>query len=359
MSTTKRRRRARARRLLGLGLVLTTLGAGAADGTSDTLVGEIESIDAAARRVVVKADAGAVVRIELPPGIALLRAKPGASTLADATALPLEGLAVGDRVLARGAFSADHAQLEARRLVVMSHDDIAQKRAAERADWGARGVVGSVTSVDAATGVITLRTGRAWNPGVTQVATGGRSVAFRRYSAGSRHFHDAQPSAFEKIAIGDELRVLGTRDAGGQVLAEQVVFGSFRMLTGELLAVAPGNDHLIVRDESSDRKVMVALTADTPLRRMFDRSAGAGRRPPGGAGEDLIDRLPALTAAELKPGDRVLVATTKDGDPASVVALAVVSGLPAVPAAGAGRGAPAAPDSGVPTELMDLGMGLP
>lgn len=355
MSTTKRRRRARARRLLGLGLVLTTLSAGAADGTFDTLVGEVESIDTATRRVVVKADAGAVVQVAVPQGTALLRAKPGATTLSDATALPLEQLTVGDRVLARGAFSADHAQLEARRLVVMSHDDLAQKQEAERADWRARGVVGTVRAVDTATGTVTLRTGRAWNATITTVVTGGRSVAFRRYAPGSRHFHDAQPSAFDRIAVGDELRVLGARDAAGHVLAEQVVFGSFRMLTGELLAVAPGNDHLIVRDEAGDRKVMVALAADTPLRRMFDRSAGAPRRPSGGAGEDLIDRLPPITAAELKAGDRILVATTKDGDPANVVALAIVSGLPAV---AAGRGMPTN-DAVVPTELMDLGMGLP
>jgi hypothetical protein len=355
VSTTKRRRRARARRLLGLGLLLTALTTSAADGSFDTLVGEVEAIDPATRRVTVRADAGGTIRVDVPEGTALLRAKPGATTLSDAIALPLEQLTVGDRVLARGAYSADHLELAAQRLVVMSHDDIAQRQDAERADWRERGVVGSVTAVDAAAGTITLRTGRAFNPGAAVVATAGRSVAFRRYAAGSRRFHDAQPSAFDRVAVGDELRALGNRDAAGALLAEQVVFGSFRMLTGELLAVAPANDHLIVRDEASDKKVMVALSSDTPLRRLLDRAAFAGRRA---AGEDLIDRLPAITAAELRAGDRILVATTKEGDPASVVALAIVSGLPQASAAGSSRSM-AAPDAGLPPDVMDLGMGLP
>ncbi len=286
-----------------------------------------------------------------------VRARPGAATLADATPLPLPELAAGDRVAIAGAWSADHGQLTARKLAVMSHLDIEGRQEKERADWRQRGLLGTVASVDTATGVIRLRTGRGMSVGQAAVVTAGRDVGYRRYAPGSRRFSEAQPSTLAQVRVGDELRVLGNRDAAGAVLAEQIVFGTFHVFTGAFVAMATDGRSVTVQDEASGKKVTVALGPDTPLRRFAFARGEAAR------GDDPLDRMPSATAAELKPGERILVAATQDDPAATPNGVALVAGLPAPFAGreGGRRGAAgaASPDAGLPPELLELGMGVP
>ncbi len=90
--------------------------------------------------------------------------------------------------------------------------------------------------------------------------------------------------------------------------------------------------------------------------------AGGGAASAGAAGDDLLDRLPPLTLAELKPGDAVMVASTTGKDPARVTAIAFVSGVEAfltAPPAGMQRaGAAQGTSLGMPGG-MDIGIGLP
>ncbi len=82
-----------------------------------------------------------------------------------------------------------------------------------------------------------------------------------------------------------------------------------------------------------------------------------GSRAPAGGPEDLLERMPVTTLAELKAGDRILVASTEGSDPGRLNAIALVAGLEALrPAAASGRAA-RGPDVGLPGDLLDLGMG--
>ncbi|MFI5184734.1 MAG: hypothetical protein ACHQNV_10060, partial [Vicinamibacteria bacterium] len=73
----------------------------------------------------------------------------------------------------------------------------------------------------------------------------------------------------------------------------------------------------------------------------------------------LLERLPVATLGDLKPGDHILVSSTKGSDPSRLNAIAVVTGLEAfrVPS-GASRRAGRGPEVGLPADLTDLGMGL-
>jgi hypothetical protein len=72
--------------------------------------------------------------------------------------------------------------------------------------------------------------------------------------------------------------------------------------------------------------------------------------------EDLLERLPAVTLADLKTSDRVLVSSTKGADTSRMNAIVLVSGLEAIPAPRRpGRGA----EVELPGDLMDLGLSLP
>jgi len=54
--------------------------------------------------------------------------------------------------------------------------------------------------------------------------------------------------------------------------------------------------------------------------------AGAGRGGNGDVGQ-MLDRLPALTIAELKPGDALMVSTTQGSDPGRVSAIMLLAGV--------------------------------
>jgi hypothetical protein len=402
-----RARRARWRRAAILAQVLAWAGGPlvpAAERPTESLIGEITALDATSRRLTLKADDGHSVEVSVEEGASILKAKPGTRSLKDAVAATLPEIAVADRVLVRGVRAADGASLLAQRLVVMARDDIARKQEAERADWRRRGVVGTVTSLDKATGEITLRVGRALAARSLLVPTAGRAVVFRRYAPDSVKFADAKPSSLAEIEVGDELRALGERSADDNAfLAEQIVFGSFRLVAGAVTAVESARHELAVRDEESGRKVTVSVGPDARLRRLppemvarFARRrevgegapgpgnasrpergpapAGAGARergepgtaprPPwgrgqGGGAEDLLERMPPTTLAEVKVGDRILVSSTKGVDSSHLNAISLVAGLEALsPPPAAGRAA-RGPDSGLPPELMDMGMSLP
>src|SRR5262249_7992135 len=87
-----------------------------------------------------------------------------------------------------------------------------------------------------------------------------------------------------------------------------------------------------------------------------------GRGGPGGGGgpEDLLERMPAVAIADVKVGDRSLLCSRKGTEPAPLNAIALVTGLEALPASRSGgprgfRGG----DSELPSDLMDLGLSIP
>jgi hypothetical protein len=373
----------------------------AAETKVDALVGEVTAIEGPARHLTLKPDAGGTVSVSVAAGAPVLRAKPGAKSLSEAAPSTLEEVVVGDRVLVRGARSADGASLAARQVVVMAKDDIAHKQEAERLDWRKRGVLGTVSAVNAAGGEITLQVGRGPFAKTLVLQTAGRTVVFRRYAPDSVKFSDARPSTLAEVKVGDELRALGDRSPDEKtLLAEQAVFGSFRLVAGSVTALDPGKSEVTLRDDTSGTKLTVSVGPDARLRRLPPEMAArlsrrrdgetppgspgggappaGGERPPGaprpegggerpqwgrgpgggGGGEDLVERMPPTTLAELKVGDRILVSSTKGGDATRLNAIALVTGLEALaPPPSSGRAA-RGPEGNLPPELMDLGMSI-
>ena len=337
---------------------------------ADSVIGEVTTLDLSSRRLTVKTDPGAPVEVRADEKTIFLKARPGSSTLNDATPARLEELAVGDRVLARGRLAEDKASLAARQVVVMTRGDLSAKQDAERAQWRRRGILGVVSAVDPARGEITLQARRPGRAQATVIATG-EGVRFRRYASDSVKFSDAGPSALAEVRVGDQLRALGDRsEDGSRFVPEQIVFGTFRTLAGTVARVDPAGGELTVRDEESGQPVRVAVGADARLRRIpaelgarmgrWREGPGTGGGPPGGAPEDLLERLPSTTLAEVKPGDRVLVSSTKGSDPSRINAIALVAGLEALaaPRMAGGRGTRGG-DTELPPDLMDLGISIP
>ena len=107
--------------------------------------GVITKIDADAKQLTLKTDAGAELKVEMSPKVAFRRMAPGEKELRKGEVITFGDINVGDRALAVGKL--DGTTVTATLIVVMSKADMAKKQAAERADWEKRGVNGIVTAV--------------------------------------------------------------------------------------------------------------------------------------------------------------------------------------------------------------------
>jgi hypothetical protein len=356
---------------------------------AEYVVGEITSLDAPARKVSVKTDAGTTIVAALAPNAEVVRAKPGSKTLADATPAALEDLAVGDRVMLHGFL--DGTALDTRKVVLMTKGDIQQKQDAERAEWRKRGLVAVVASVDPTKNEVIARVGR--RPDSPAVTLDVQKATFKRYAPNSVKFQDAKPSSLADLKPGDELRALGDRSPdGSRFTAEQVVTGAFRVFAGSVTSVNEGGGEVVFKEDESQKPVTVTVGPDARLRHLpAEMAARFGARrgaedaspapggpaspPPDGAGrgfgagagaggrrgfsaEDMLERFPVIHLADLKAGDRILVSSTKGDDPTKMTAIVLVSGLEAIPAAQVSRRGGRGTDVGLPGDLMDLGLSL-
>ncbi len=327
----------------------------------ESVLGEITAVRADA--LTLRTDAGAEVVLATEATTAVLRSRPGATSLGDAEPMARSEVAVGDRVLARGRRSAD-GTLAATRLVVMTSGDLARKREAEQAEWRRRGRSGVVTGIDAASRELTvrLRGGEDGAQAAVVVRTGGRSVVFRRYAPDSVRFADARPSSFQELAVGDQVRLLAERDADGALVAEQVVSGAFRTLRGTVRRVdAPRRELQVETQPNGEPPTAVTVTvgADARLVRLppeLLRRSSEDARSRRAGGEEIVDQLPTTPLAQIAPGEQVAVVGTRSADVSRLTAIKVVAGLPARESTAGGQGERGGPEGdGEGSDRVGLG----
>jgi hypothetical protein len=226
---------------------------------------------------------------------------------------------------------------------------------------------------------------------VVTVAAGEGKPVFKRSAPGSVRFSDARGSTFADLRVGDQVRVLGNRGADGtRVAAEQVVSGSFQMVSGAVKSVE-GNTVTLV-DNETQKPIVVSVGPDAMVRRLPTETAarlamrsrgpgapGAGqaRRPganaapngagraagPGGPGaqtlQELLERLPALPLDQIKPGEQVAVSSAKPDDPTRLTAVVLVAGIePLLEARPRGGRAGGGETLGLTPGALDMGMGI-
>ncbi len=317
------------------------------------VIGEVTAVKTADREIALKTDAGAAVAVKLTEKTLYLRVPPGEKDLKKAARITLEDVAAGDRVLARGRTSEDRGSIDAVSIIVMTRADLAKKHAADRAEWQRRGTAGLVTAANPAAHEITISVGARETASVITVEAPA-GIPFRRYAPDSVRFADAQPSSFEALSPGDHLRVLGDRSADGtRIKAEEIVFGAFRNIAGLVKTVDAAAGEIRVTDLETKKPVLIRVKTDSMLRRLPEGMAmmiarrrqaaangevapsmqggpGAGgpRGPRNGADfQQALERMPALALAELKPGDALIISSTKGADAAAATAIVVVAGV--------------------------------
>src|SRR6185503_10148489 len=202
-------------------------------------IGEIKSIDAAAKQLTIKTDAGSEVTVSLSDKTTYKKLAPGVTSLTNATDVTFADLAEGDRIMARGTVATDQKSVPASMVIVMTKGDLAKKADAERAEWRRRGILGVITSLKPDTKEITI-THRTMAGNQSVVIPVSDKTEMRRYAPDSIKFGDAKPSSFSELKVGDQLRALGDRTEDPlRFNPEKVVTGAFRTVGGVVTAIDP------------------------------------------------------------------------------------------------------------------------
>lgn len=217
--------------------------------------------------ITVAAESGGEVTANITGTTKILRVPPGEKDLKNATALQMQDLQTGDRVLVRGpaAGNGNGHTIAALSVIVMKQADVAATHQQELDDWQKRGVGGPVTKVDVSTGTITISSGGLGAKKSIAVHVAGSTI-LRRYAPGSVKFDDAKPAPIDQIKTGDQLLARGSRSAdGSEITAEEIVSGTFRSIAGTIKAVDTASDAMTVQDVIAKNAVVVKVSADSQM----------------------------------------------------------------------------------------------
>ena len=276
-------------------------------------------------------------------------------------------IGVGDKLLVTGIFPDDKKTvLPARSVYLMTKSDITQKQVKESERWATRGISGRVAAVDQITNQIKVDV-RGLTNTTTVVLTPKEGARILRYAPNSVKFSEAKTSAVNEIQAGDMLRALGDRSPdGASFTAEEIVTGAFRTVAGTVKTVDAGKNEVVITDAQSKKDITVELGSASVMKKfpaeMAQRLAGpgpggarpggapgaggetrqpangapAGVRPGGGPGrgagggrgiDDMLERFPNITAADLKAGDVIAVSSTKNNTPDRITAIKLLAGV--------------------------------
>jgi len=281
-------------------------------------------------------DSGAATYFTVSSDTDVYQVAPGERDLSKAKTAQVTDLSMGDRVMVTFVDGVT----EARRIVMISASDIGKRNEAERLDWRARGVNGTVTAIHPED--ITLRNGSLQGPREITVVVASKTK-IRRYAADSVKFGDAEKSALDQIAVGDQVRARGNRSADStRLIADDIVFGTFRSTIGTITAIDAAMRIITVTDLATKKPLTIRVTADTQLKEMPDfralfKNGSTHRGPPPAAQAvsdpqkldvaKLIEMLPLTKFESLKTGGAVMVTATRGSKADEVTATRIISNV--------------------------------
>jgi hypothetical protein len=363
-------------------------------------IGEVKSIDSSGKLITIKTEAGSTVMVLYTDRTTYKKLKPGETSLTNAADVTVSDVGEGDRIMARGNVAEDRKSVSALQVIVMSKGDIAKKQDAERLEWRRRGVLGVIQALKPEAHEITIQS-RTMAGNTSIIIPVSDKTEMKRYAPDSIKFADAKPSDFNELKVGDQLRALGERTPDGTHFnPEKVVTGSFRTVGGVVTAVDPATGEIKINELEKKKPLTIVIKHDSVLRRFppasemgammggFNRGGGGGApggggppqgggaRPQGGPGgpggpggrggfniNDMLERLPTISIADVKVGDTIIVSSTQGVDPTRLTAIALVSGADTLltmlaPRPQAGQQAPN-PSAGLGSSGISFGIGLP
>lgn len=351
--------------------------------------GEVSSISQTENKISLQTSDGSI-DVVIVAATAFKRVPPENPVITAAVASSLSEIGEKDKILVTGAVSADKKTITAKNIYLMSKSDISKKLAAEKEAWRTRGITGRVVKVDFKTKNVTIAT-RSLMSETEVVISPKESAEFLRYAPDSAKFAEAIASNLAEIKVGDQLRALGDKSTDGLTFkAEKYVTGSFKTLAGKITAIDTAKNEITIEETSNKKPTVIFVNSSSVLKqfpaemaqgmaRMMSGGMGGMQPPQGGAGgntvivrqggqegrpatpqgqpnpngqpaagtpngggqrpaglnrggrggdlDDVLERLPVISIADLKVGDTIGVSSTAGAIPNRFTAIKLVSGV--------------------------------
>lgn len=265
-------------------------------------------------------------------------------------------IGVGDKIVVSGIIADDKKTLPARTVYLMSKSELVQHQAKDLERWTKRGISGRITAVNPDTKQITMEV-RGLGAATSVVLTPKDQVKFLRYAPNSIAYSEAVASKISDISAGDMIRAVGDRSSdGASFAAEEIVTGAFQTHAGTVKSVDAEKNEVVITELQSKKDVTVSLGSASVLKKFPEQMAqmmaarqggGAGgpggqmrMRPangmgggPGGPGgprggiDDMLERFPNITAADLKPGEMIAISSSKTATLDRITAIKLLAGV--------------------------------
>lgn len=331
-----------------------------------------EVISVAENKIVLQTKDGAI-EVVLSGATGYKRVPADNPSLKAALASSFAEIKVGDKLLVTGQVAADRKSVPAKSIFLISKSDIAQKQNKDQEEWKTRGISGRVTAVNAQTKELTVSSRGIAGGEKTTVVKLKDKASFRRYAPDSVQFSEAKDSTFAEIKQGDMIRALGDKGTDDATFtAERIVTGAFKTVGGTIKSIDAAKNEIVVTDIQTKKDVTVAVGKNSTLKQfpaeMAQRMAQfqamqaggiqpggqGGARPPranqqdggspnqgtpapggmragggmrGGTIDDMLERFPNVTIADLKVGEMIAVSSTRTNNADRITAIKLLSGV--------------------------------
>lgn len=322
--------------------------------------GEVTSV--VAGKIVLQTKDGAI-EVVLSDKTEYKRIPPENPILPAAVASKFDEIGVGDKLLVTGKVSDDKKTIPAKAVYLLTKSDIAQKQTKEREEWKTRGISGQIKTINPQTKEITVSV-RSVVGSKDVLVSPKDNAKFLRYAPDSVDYNEAGASSFSDIKVGDSLRALGDKNADGSTLsAEKLVSGTFQTVAGTITAIDTAKNEITINNIQTKKDVTIAVGKNSVLKQfpaeMAQRMAqfqmaqasgiqpggqggtrppqgnqpgggqggGVGSRGGGGSIDDMLERFPNISVADLKVGEMIAASSTKGANTERITAIKLLSGV--------------------------------
>jgi hypothetical protein len=350
-----------------------------------SVIGTVDKVDSAAKVLAVKPEKGDNTTVRFDEKTAFMLLPAGEKDTKKATPGTAADVGEGDHVLAR-VLTADPTGKPARTIYVEKQADLAKRNEATLEEWK-NATSGLVTAIDAGAKQVRMTAKLPGTPAPKEIMVdlSGR-VQFQHYNPDTGKY---EPSTMAAIKMGDQVRVLGQKNADStEIKAENIGSGSFKTIGVQVKSIDAAANQIQGIETGSKKPIVIALRSDTSLKKFDDVSAmmvarqlnptyqqaggrgrggagggapgtsmppqgvspagpggpGGGRPFGGGRGRNmdigkLIEQQPSIQLSDLKPNDAVIVTGATGADPSRITATALVAGVEPILRAAPNNGA--------------------